>query len=60
MDTLGELLVVTGVGAACLLIGHHVGKCRGWCDGYIDAVEDSWAEHDDIKACADHYGESEN
>ena len=55
MDTLGELLVVTGVGVACLLIGHHVGKCAGWCE------RDTQARKDAARAArVDHYGESEN
>jgi len=55
MTTLGELLVVTGVGVACLLIGHHIGKCAGWCERDTEARKDAARA-----ARVDHYGENEN
>lgn len=58
----GGLLFLAGaliMGAGGYL-AHCVGYKAGWCDGYTEAVNDSWEEHDQIAACADHYGESEN
>ena len=65
MITPGEFiatLVVVGVGA--LWAGHFIGVRAGWCEGYTegydDAVEHSWAEHEALENPADYYGESEN
>lgn len=61
MITPGEFLaslVLVGLGG--LWLGHFVGKRAGWCEGYNDAIGDSWDEYDEIEASVDHYGESEN
>ena len=58
----GGLLFLAGalIMGAGVYLAHHVGYKAGWCDGYTEAVADSWEDYDKLTANADQYGESKN